>query len=150
MTSKRKGLSPLIASVILIAITVLIAGIIMTWMSTLTKSQQHIISNRTEESVGCIGVIEIMDVYVDFSTNKSRVFVTNTGGVENIVSGKVLSTRGSEAGNITAFPVAINKGDITVLEFNMSGAIANCSVFSKAMVSTRCVTDTWTRLPNGC
>lgn len=147
---RRKGIDALLGSVIIISITVIIAGIVMTWLTTMTHNQQMAITNKSEESMSCNGVLQVMEVYLDFSANRSRVFVSNSGEADNIVSAKLVTTKGTEARNITAFPLTILQGEIKMIEFNLTGNVTACANFSKVLVSTRCITDTWSQTPTGC
>ena len=69
-----KGISPLISTVLLISIAVLLGALIMSWSAALTKSQQSTISNKTGEALTCTSAdITIKNVYVDFTSNTTRV-----------------------------------------------------------------------------
>ncbi len=57
-----KGISPLVAVVLLIAFTVIVGGIIATWVTTFTKTQ----TGTVERSVG--GTVECTGVYIDVIT----------------------------------------------------------------------------------
>jgi flagellin-like protein len=48
-----KGISPLVATVLLIAFVVSIAGLIAAWMSTFTKEQTQIVSDQSKVQVTC-------------------------------------------------------------------------------------------------
>lgn len=147
-----KGISPLLAGVFLIAITVVIATAYMGWYSTLIGSQTRTVENKTEMAIDCTAArMSILDVYMDFSNNVSRVNVRNSGQVnDNIVSVNVYNSFGINATNMSAMPVIISKGDTMSFEFNITGVIPACSNFSKAIVSSQCKTDTFTSTPKGC
>jgi flagellin-like protein len=136
-----KGVSPLIATVLLIAISLTIASLIMGWATTLVKEQTGTISNRTGEAVECTGaIVTIDDVYIDFSANKSRVHVRNSGQINlDIISASLSNQRGEKASNLTAFPITgFDKGIMKQIEFNITNVITACGNFSKAIVSTSC------------
>ena len=136
-----KGLSALVATVLLIAITLTIVSILMGWVTDLIKSQTETIGNRTGEAVECTGaVITIDDVYIDFSTNKSRVHVRNSGQMGlDITSASLTNQRGEKASNLTAFPITgFDKGLIEEIVFNITNVITVCGNFSKAIVATTC------------
>ncbi|MBI2971034.1 MAG: hypothetical protein HYY37_01295, partial [Candidatus Aenigmarchaeota archaeon] len=46
-----KGISPLLAAVLLIAVTVAIATLVMGWVSTTVRTTQTTVSNKTVEAV---------------------------------------------------------------------------------------------------
>lgn len=143
MISKSlKGLSPLLSTVMLISIAVLVAALLMSWSASLTKSQQQEISNKTGEALKCTSAdAQIKYVYIDFTSNKSRVIVQNTGLTElQIVSARLLNNKGNEANltNTTILPMTFPRGSLKTLEFNITGTINACVNFSKAAVSTDC------------
>jgi FlaG/FlaF family flagellin (archaellin) len=136
-----KGLSPLIATVLLIAISLSIIAIIMGCVTTLVKDQTGTISNRTGEAVECTGAdIYIEDVYLDFSANVSRVHVRNSGQIDlEIRSASLSNHMGVTAANITTFPVSIPKSDaLKEVLFNITNVINACGNFSNAVVTTNC------------
>jgi len=148
-----KGLSPLIATVLLIAITLTIVSIMMGWVTDLVTGQTGTVGNKTSEAVECTGaVITIDDVYIDFSTNKSRVHVRNSGQVNlEITSASLTNQRGEKASNLTAFPITgFDKGGIEEIVFNITNVITVCGNFSKAIVTTNCgnAKDDFTSTPN--
>lgn len=50
-----KGLSPIIAIVLIIGFTVAVAAVVSIWLITLTKTQTSVIGEQTEKQVKCIG-----------------------------------------------------------------------------------------------
>lgn len=50
---KFKGISPLVATVLLIAFTVAVAGIIATWLTGFTTTTTEIVGKRSETEVTC-------------------------------------------------------------------------------------------------
>ena len=66
-----KGISPLIAAVLLIAFTMAIAGIMATWATQFVRTQTNSISSNTN----CIGALDIGSLY--FSDGNVSVTVYN-------------------------------------------------------------------------
>jgi flagellin-like protein len=66
---KRKGISPLIASVLLIAFTMAIAGIMATWATTFTRQKMDVSSQDAE----CIGAIDLGSVEFDNTTLSLKI-----------------------------------------------------------------------------
>lgn len=137
-----KGISPLLSTVLLISISVLIAALLMSWSASLTKSQQKEISNKTSEALMCTSAdAQIKYVYIDFTSNRSRVIVQNTGLTNlQIVSARFLNNKGIESNltNTTVLPIDFPRGTLKTLEFNITGTINACVNFSKAFISTNC------------
>src|SRR3989344_8019200 len=77
-----KGISPLIAAVLLIAFTVAIATLVMGWFSQLTRTTTTTVSNKTTEAVACSNAqVSIDGVYIRLNATESdaRVLVKNSG-----------------------------------------------------------------------
>jgi flagellin-like protein len=151
-----KGLSPLIAVVLLIAITVSIVAIMSTWVTTLTKSETGTITNKTGSSTACIDSnLAITNVYMDAAGNVSRIVVRNSGHADDtIASASLMNKDGAEAPNLSSFPISFPQGSIktimfNVTNFNLTNETTVCQDFSRAIVSTACGTyDTFTGTPD--
>ncbi len=146
---KMRGVSPLVASVLLIAIVITISMIIMGWLSTLTKTTTSTVTNKTQEGINCASAsISIEDVYI-IGTSSANVVVKNTGFTNGLnISGTLLNITGY---NFTATQPAslLNKGNVFTLNFP-SVSIATCpNSFSRVIVTTDCggVIDTFTNAP---
>lgn len=137
-----KGLSAIVTAVLIISIAVLLAVIIMNWITVLTKDTTSTISNKTAQCTSGAD-LTVEDVYIDFKTNISRVSVRNSGLIdEEIISALLIAKDGQRANmtNTTTLPLFISRGDIKTLEFNITGRINACVNFSKASVSGKCST----------
>ncbi len=147
-----KGLSPLIAAVMLVAITVAMVSIYAGWYTSLLGGQTRTVENRTKIAVDCTSArLSILDVYLDTANNVSRVNVRNSGQVDdNIVSVFVYNSLGINATNLSAVPVIIKTGNTLTFEFNTSGVIPACGNFSSAAVTSECKREVFTSTPKGC
>jgi len=148
-----RGISPLVATVLLIAMVVLIATIISNWASTISKEQTRDVSNQSSELIGCIGTTTIEDVYLDFTSGRGKMFVRTTiKPYDTVKIGTTLvSKTGLEAPNLTALPMIIASGELKSLEFNI--AVINmtaCVNFSVAKLATNCHSDTSDKAPRNC
>jgi flagellin-like protein len=83
---ERKGISPMIAIVLLIAFTVAVGGILSLWLTTLTSTQTTTTGSAAEKQVLCArSVLEITEVY--YTTPQSaNVTVSYTYGTESLTS----------------------------------------------------------------
>ena len=148
-----KGISPLIASVMMVAFTVVLVMVISGWYSTLTRTTTSNITAQTGRSIDCsVAGITIENVYLDTTANTTTAVVRNSGLVDNLTltGGIVLNTTGSNC-TYSSGLTTLNKGDVASVVFNEC-PIASCSVFSKAMILTDCgsVSSTWTATPTNC
>lgn len=134
----------LISAVLLIAVVLVVATIFMNWATGLTKKQTTQISNKSLECTTTDITIE--SIFIDLGGNTSRVTVRNSGfSDDTITDAAFLAASGQAATNLTVFPITFPQGSIKTLEFNISGKIAACANFSRAIVSTKCTSDDQSR-----
>lgn len=147
-----KGVSVFIAATLLIAITVAIGTLFSGWLVTLTQSQTQTVSNKTKAGIDCTrSKLTIEDVYLDLTANKTRINVRNAGlNDDSVVAAIVTTTGGNVSTNLTAFPITLLKGKTASIELNVSGIITVCGNFSKALVTTLCVTREFDGTPKNC
>ncbi len=121
---KGKGISPLLATVLLIATTVVISTMLAGWMSSTTSATQNTIANRTTEGVACAAAeIVIDDVYTGAGSGSiARAIVRNSGGSDNLVitSAQLYDKFGNNFTTTNALPTNLNKGQMATLNFNYS------------------------------
>ncbi len=143
-----KGVSPLIATVLLIAIAVIIANLISNWSLFAVSEQTEDISNTSEQITNC-PVMTIEDVYLDFAANKSRVFVKSS--IEgNVDSARLVARSGVDMPLTTKMPLEVNRGEIKILEFNLTANLSSCVNFSQVIISTQCSSISYDRTPRNC
>ncbi len=147
-----KGISPLIAAVLLIAFTVAIATLIMGWLSTIARSTTADVTNTTQLAVGCSDArVSIRDVYVQAgASGLVNVIVENTGYTAVGIAGvQVYNTTGHNFSTGFTTIGALNKSTLTSFTIT-STSIATCpAVFSKVIVTTNCggISDTFDSTP---
>jgi len=111
MTQNKKGVSPLIATVLLIAVTMAIAGVMATWATTFTAGKVE------EANVGadCIGAIDISSLA--FSNTTVTLKIRNV----------------AERINLTNIKASIEYGDFTknkqlnVVDYNVTDPLPPAS-----------------------
>ena len=148
-----KGISPLIAAVLLIAFTVAIATMVMGWFSTLTRETTATVSNKTTEAVSCSNAqISIEEVYVtagSLATGSARVVVKNTGFTTLGISGlQVYNTTGHNFS--TGFSTVSSFPSGSIQSFSLTNvSVPSCAAFSKALVTSNCggIADTFDGTP---
>ncbi len=125
--TKSKGISPLLASVLLIATTVVISTMFAGWLASTTSITQATITNKTNEGVACAAAeITIDDSYItNGSTSETAsVILRNSGGTDDltITSAQLYNKNGD---NITASNVPISnfdRGSTSTLSFSFKPA----------------------------
>lgn len=107
-----KGISPLVATVLLIAFVVAIAGIISIWLNAFAREQTQLVGSRSETSITCsYGSINLKDA--KFTAASTRL----SGTIENI--GQIA------LGNITLSIIYQNASAQTInLCSSTSGAVS--------------------------
>ena|SRR3989338_8160828 len=148
-----KGISPLIAAVLLIAFTVAIATLVMGWFSTITRTTTSTVTNSTTTAVNCADArVSVRDVYLAGTTGTVSVIVENTGGsTVGLTSLQVYNISGYNFSTGFVQVGSFNKSNLVT--FTITGgtpAFPACpSTFSKAVVTTNCggVGDTFTNTP---
>ena len=141
-----KGVSPLIAAVLLIAFVVTVAMVVMGWFSSFVRTVTQNVSQSGQEAVGCAtAAIELDHVYVNTKANTTQFIVKNIGGVTLVVKGLIVNTTGVACINNTG--VSIPSGGVGTLYFSDCTGI-NSTTFSRAMITTNCagIDDTVTSL----
>ena len=153
----QKGISTLIAAVLLIAVTLLISLIVSTSFTSLVKTQASTLQTRTGEAVNCTSSdINIESVFIDGNPrNQSRVLVRNSGQIqENIVSGQIVNKTGVAGSLQTTLPLPIARGDIVSVVFNINGSVTEntitCANFNRVIITTECTIVTYSRTPTNC
>lgn len=137
-----KGISPLISSVLLIAMTVAIASIIFGWMSTFTKETVASVGNKSEEALDCQSAsISIDAVYINNTTKTASVIVRNTGWIDNLVlsgAGVFNTTGGNCTLNTSTLDSDFDRSEVATIKFTEC-PITNCpNDFKEAVVLTSC------------
>jgi flagellin-like protein len=147
-----KGVSPLIATVLLVVIVVIMASLITNFTTDIVRTSGDTVKNRTGSTVDCSGAsIAINDVFLSNGTaGSAKVSVINNGLKDGmvIVSGVLYNNTGSgfSASNV---PVSnFDVGEVASLNFaNLS--VPLCGNFSYVVVTTNCggVTDSYSKAP---
>jgi flagellin-like protein len=133
-----KGISPLIAAVLLIAFTVAIATLIMGWMSAYTRTTTSNVTSQSETAVECgSAAIKINHVYItgSFGSATGTVVVENTGFKDfTTVNALIASTNGSTCS--TGSSTTLSKGEIKSITVGTD--CPDASSFERAIVTTEC------------
>ncbi|MBI2085191.1 MAG: hypothetical protein HYT71_01620 [Candidatus Aenigmarchaeota archaeon] len=118
LNRKQKGLSPLIASVLLIGFTMAVAAILVVWITGFTQQQTTTVGQRADLQTKCS--------YSSFTVPRNDVAV-----VANTLNVTVIYSAGSEVLNITGFEVRDTNGisyvNITIVN---GSAVQNLAVGS--------------------
>ncbi|MBI4015058.1 MAG: hypothetical protein HY365_03850 [Candidatus Aenigmarchaeota archaeon] len=144
-----KGISPLIASVLLLAITFTLATVLSPWALTLVRKDTQTLSNKSSSVTEC-NVVTIENVYLDFQNNVSRMYVLAKGDAQ-VVSASILNKKGVNMAlaNASQLPLDMSRGQRALITFNLTSALPACANYSKSVITTNCLTDE-TTIAEGC
>lgn len=136
----EKGVSTLVATVLLIAFTVSISMIIMGWFSSFTRSATENVSDVTLNAIGCSsGIIDFDHIYVNNLTNVATINVFNSGQIELTINAMIVNTSGAACRSNTTTQITLlpgSSGSITLSTAQC--AIATINDFSRALLTTSC------------
>lgn len=143
-----KGISPMVAVVLLIAITVIVGGIISVWLTGYTTTTTETISKESEARIACMHAgISIRNL--KFNDPYLTGYIENTGSVklgninlqiiyQNASVEKIpLCLIGGTAGNCSASNITLSQGDL--ITFNVSIG----SNYDKIRVTSNCTEGTY-------
>lgn len=115
-----KGISPLIATVLLIAFTVAVGGLISIWITGFAKTQTQAIGSQASTSISC--------------SNGFLSFQTNLKFCNNYLSGVIINTGSITLGNISLTITYTNataqKIYLQLLGSSLNGTPTCCGNFS--------------------
>lgn len=78
----RKGISPLLATVILIALTISVAALLGSWFTSTTRMQTEVIEENMKQQVNCSSaLLDIADILCSNDTQKLQIAVINLGDI---------------------------------------------------------------------
>jgi len=104
-----KGISPMIATVLLVAFTVAVGGILMLWFTSVTRTTTSAASTQIEANTKCAGIFSIPSV--NSADNKVYVAVGGSG----LKVYPLFATVGSTVVTLTSGPISSGTyGSITV------------------------------------
>ena len=79
MNRQKKGMSPLIATVLLIGFAVALAALVMTWGLDFIKGQTGRVDDSTQQALLCVNEL---DFKIEVDCTGDKIFIDNRGSVE--------------------------------------------------------------------
>jgi flagellin-like protein len=131
----RKGLSPLVATVMLIAITLGASALLGSWFASTIKIQTETIGESATKQINCTAaILDIVDVICSSSNQSLKVALTNIGSIELYNFSTLVKLNNTFYENSTGGPDStnpLNPGEQTILNYYCSNTVycvANSSV----------------------
>lgn len=140
-TGYGKAISPLIATVLLIAFTLTVATILANWVSTFIKTQTEEVGEKSTVKIKCaFGSLEIDTAKYNNTNTRLLVILKNQAGdtdLQNITFSIILKNSSTYA-----YPTSCNCGDETLYRgetkaYSNSSIQNGCSI-DKVIVTTNC------------
>jgi flagellin-like protein len=127
---KMKGISPMLATILLVAFTVAIGGIISVWMSSFTRTTQTNVESAAVNQTKCAGTyIDILSV-TGTGTGNSSVMLTNRGNID-ITEIRCFTGKGETilglSGSVSLTPGNSTIGTLQDFNSTNNGTIITCS-----------------------
>lgn len=137
-SSRRKGISPLIASVLLIVFTISIATVIVTWLNKYTSTTTETADVTNQNLLDCTKQRPVIDnVFLNSSNYVSKILVRSAGSQSLVLTSlQVLASDGTVCAATNVNGVALAVGNSTV--FSVPACAINCTNFQVARVTTTC------------
>ncbi len=126
----RKGVSPFIASVILILITIVVGSFLTSWSQDLAKDQADAVTKNTKPECNYV-FLNVQDLQYDNTTSKLSMLVQNTGTSNTQITGMQLFYDNlTEESLPDIFPVDLEAGSLQPFRFNASENIKYIQIIS--------------------
>lgn len=138
---KQKAISPLIATVLLIAFTMTVATILANWVTTFTKGQTEEVGEKSTVRIKCsFGSLDIDTAKYNNTNTRLVVVLKNMAGdtdLQNVTFNIILQNSSSYT-----YPASCNCGD-EILYRGETKAYSNSSIqegcnIAKLVVTTNC------------
>jgi flagellin-like protein len=151
-----KAVSPIIATVIIIAFVVVIGAFLSNWFFNMARTTTDEISSNVATSVECSpssAGIRIDNVFVKAGQNGTvRAVVENTGATDNLSleSAFVYNSTGKAFAGDNIPVKSLRRGQTAIITFSQVSIISCPDAFDRVVVTTNChgVIGTFDRIPN--
>ena len=140
---RRKGVSPLIATVLLIVFTVAISTIVVSWLRDYTSDTTSSVSGTSQEVIECAKQnLKISNAYITVNTatgiSDIKATLRNTGSVNFTISSAYVYNTTGDFCNMMPSTTLVAVGAVINLANNTCGILTSTSDFSRVEVTTTC------------
>ena len=126
----KKGISPMIATVLLIAFTVAVGGILSMWLTSMTSTQTTTTGSAAEKQILCArSVLSIDEVYYNYNgsnINNASITYKYTYGTETLTGLNFffIDSQRNAYNRSYGSTLIVNPGDSNTTSMNMTGLTA--------------------------
>ena len=148
MIISRKGVSPLIATVLLIVFTIALGTIIIAWLTNYTSTTTEQTSATSNRLTECAKAAITIDAIYSSTADKNitKVDVRNNGLLKINVTNVVVSSVGTSCKLVATATEDMQVGDLR--SFTNSACSITCNSYANTRVTTNCGTATATHTTN--
>ena len=154
-TNRKKGISPLVASVLLIAFTMSVAVLLTAWVTNFTQTQKEN-ANKYEEELACsYQNIEAQPSFTRYNSTYMifETYITSSGLDAAEIDKVAISYDGVtyETPKYLSTPQRIEKNEGISIKLNLTNALVSGPDFKKIRFYTSCGSNYYTTLvrPSG-
>jgi len=154
--SKKKGISPLISSVLLVVFVVAIGGLTMNWLTSYTKSTTEKVDNASTTNIACSRVnLDITEVFMVQNTTSGnttiRAVVSNMGDAATLVQSTAYNTVGQSCRLTGTTSLAKGALETFANESNCSAfnTSLDCADLDRVVITTTCGTTSTFKYSDG-
>jgi flagellin-like protein len=145
----RKGLSPLVATVMLIAITLGVSALLGSWFTSTIKIETEIIGESATRQINCTSaLLDIVDVICSSTNQSLKIALTNMGSIELYNFSTLVKINNTFYNNNTGGPDSTNPldpGEQTILIYYCSNSICTANkTVEKVRISPYNCPQAWT------
>ncbi|NPA38811.1 MAG: hypothetical protein GXN99_03405 [Candidatus Nanohaloarchaeota archaeon] len=133
----KKGVSPLIAAVLLIVFTVAIGAVVLNWMTSYTKGTTETAGTDTSSTIQCAKQIIVIE-NVTKSNGQVIVRAENQGSADATISSIILYDANSKSCETTGLAHTIPAGGYKIIEVNNTACDAVDNTSYTVRISTDC------------
>ena len=137
-----KGLSPIIATVMLIALSLSIVAILATWFSSLTKGQMENIESGSKTLINCTTAnLDLVGVICSNSSQQLQIAVNNLGQIDLYDFSVLVRINNTYYQNSTGGPNStspLNPGHQTVLVYGCDSCTTNAKISTIRVTPGNC------------
>lgn len=137
-----KGISPLMAGVLMIAFTLAVAAIIGSWLTSISRTETAEVETGFRTTINCSkGVIDIVDVtcLASAPNEELTVAINNVGDVDLddfSLSGKI--NVGGLFANATSYNLTLGRGQMGLLKYTFNNLTYNGTVKTVRVTAGNC------------
>jgi len=146
----RKGISPLVATVMLIAITLAVSALLGSWFTSTIRVETEIIGENAAKQINCSSaILDIVDIICSSSNQSLKIALANQGNIELYNFSVLVKMNNTFYDNSTGGPNSndpLNPGEQTILTYYCSNVVfcgANKTV-DKVRISPSNCPQAWT------